>query len=175
MVLVSALLVGSGLIAASAHAQTTPTTGPCGEQGTLDSRVAQGTLPHGALYLICVPATGWNGDVVVYAHGYTPVTEPLDFHNLLPDGTYLPDIVLGQGYAFATTSYRQNGLAILEGSDDIRELVALFPQVTGQTATHTYLTGASEGGLITTLLIEQSPTLFSAGLATCGPIGSFRG
>jgi hypothetical protein len=44
-------------------------------------------------------------------------------------GSYLPDFVLGRGYAFATTSYRQNGLAILEGADDIRELLALFSQV----------------------------------------------
>jgi hypothetical protein len=34
---------------------------------------------------------------------------------------------MGLGYAFATTTYRQNGLAILEGVDDIRELVAAFP------------------------------------------------
>ena len=155
--------------------QSTLTTGSCGQQGTVPSQVAQGILPHGALYLICVPATGWNGDMLVYAHGYTPVSAPLGFQNLvLPDGSYLPDLILGQGYAFATTSYRQNGLAILEGTDDIRELVATFPQVSSNTAAHTYLAGVSEGALISTLLIEQSPNLFSAGLAACGPIGSFR-
>ena len=155
--------------------QSMLTAGPCGQQGTLPSRVAQGTLLHGALYLICVPTTGWNGDTVVYAHGYTPVSAPLGFRNLvLPDGSYLPDLVLGQGYAFATTSYRQNGLSILEGTDDIRELVATFPQVSGNIAAHTYLAGVSEGGLISTLLIERSPSLFSGALAACGPIGSFR-
>jgi LysM repeat protein len=155
--------------------QSTFTTGSCGQQGTLPSQVAQGTLPHGALYLICIPVWGWNGDMLVSAHGYTPVSAPLGFQNLvLPDASYLPDLVLGQGYAFATTSYRQNGLSILEGTDDIRELVATFPQVTGNTAAHTYLAGVSEGGLISTLLIDQSPSLFSGGLAACGPIGSFR-
>src|SRR5919202_3101896 len=53
--------------------QSALTTGSCGQQGTLPSQVGQGTLPHGALYLICIPATGWNGDIVVYAHGYTLV------------------------------------------------------------------------------------------------------
>ena len=155
--------------------QSTLTTGSCGQQGTLPSQITQGILPHGALYLICVPATGWNGDMLVYAHGYTPVSAPLGFQNLvLPDGSYLPDLVLGQGYAFATTSYRQNGLAILEGTDDVRELVTTFPQVSGYTAARTYLAGVSEGALISTLLIEQSPNLFSGGLAACGPIGSFR-
>jgi len=178
LVLGSGLLLGSSLLVdtPAAAAQTTLTSGPCGEQGTLNSQVAQGTLPSGAFYLICVPATGWNGDLVVYAHGYTPVTAPLGFQNLiLPDGSYLPDLVLGRGYAFATTSYRQNGLAILEGADDIRELITRFAQVNnGQTANHTYLTGVSEGALITTLLTEQSPDRFSGGLAACGPIGSFR-
>jgi alpha-beta hydrolase superfamily lysophospholipase len=186
IMVLAALLLGSGLVfcngllATPAHAQTTLTTGHCGEQGALNSRVSHGELPSGALYLICVPARGWNGDLVVYAHGYTPVTAPLGFQNLvLADGSYLPDLVLGRRYAFATTSYRQNGLAILEGADDIRELAAQFQQVTRQTPAHTYLTGVSEGGLITTLLIEQSeqpPTQykFSGGLAACGPIGSFR-
>src|SRR5919202_3711790 len=172
-----------GLVRPAQAQQPSPTTpaqdmlpaGSCGQQGTLPAQVTQGTLPHGALYLICVPTTGWNGDMVVYAHGYTPVSLPLSLRNLLlPDGSYLPDLVLSQGYAFATTTYRQNGLSILEGTDDIRELVTAFPQVSGNTAVHTYLAGVSEGGLVSTLLIERSPTLFSGALAACAPIGSFR-
>jgi pimeloyl-ACP methyl ester carboxylesterase len=178
LMLSSSLMLGSNLLETPALAQTTdsPALTTCGKGGQLPSQVAQGKLDSGALYLICVPATGWNGDLVVYAHGYTSPTEPLGFQNLiLPDGTYLPDVVLGQQYAFATTSYRQNGLSILEGADDIRQLAVLFPHVNnGQRATHTYLTGVSEGALITTLLIEQSPERFSGGLAACGPIGSFR-
>jgi pimeloyl-ACP methyl ester carboxylesterase len=37
------------------------------------------------------------------------------------------------------------------------------------------LVGASEGGLVTTLAVEQNPGLFAGGLAVCGPIGSFTG
>ena len=33
------------------------------------------------------------------------------------------------------------------------------------------LVGASEGGLITTMMLEQHPDLFDGGLAMCGPIG----
>ena len=39
---------------------------------------------------------------------------------------------------------------------------------------HVYLVGASEGGLVTTLAVEQSPDVFSGGVATCGPVGDFR-
>jgi hypothetical protein len=39
---------------------------------------------------------------------------------------------------------------------------------------HVYLTGASEGGLVTALAVERFPEVFSGGLATCGPVGDFR-
>lgn len=163
------VLVTSSLVVAApagaAKAPTLPVPGAC----------VEGTLPHGALSLICVPAAGWNGDLLVYGHGYTAFNEPLDFQNLeLPDGTYLPDLIQSLGYAFATTSYRRNGLAILEGVEDVRELIAAFPGVAGRPARHTYMAGPSEGGIITTLLIERSPELFTGGLSLCGPVGDFR-
>src|SRR4029079_15805131 len=75
---------------------------------------------------------------------------------------------------FATTSYRRNGLAILEGVDDVRELMAAFPGVAGAVPSRSYLIGFSEAALISTLLAERSPTLFSGVIAACGPIGDFR-
>jgi hypothetical protein len=161
-ILLVALLLGSGFLAAPAQARPV---------GAVPGACTDGVLPHGALSRICIPASGWNGDLVVWAHGYTAFNQPLDFQNLtLSDGTYLPNLVQSLGYAFATTSYRQNGLAILEGVDDIGELVAAFPPVPRRT----YLTGASEGGIVTALAIERHPNLYSGGLAACGPIGSFR-
>jgi hypothetical protein len=58
--------------------------------------------------------------------------------------------------------------------NDVRELVIAFRLLAGRAPGRTYMTGASEGGLITTLLVERSPQLFSGGLALCGPIGDFR-
>jgi len=159
------LLVTGCFLLTPPPAHSLPTPGECQD----------GVLPSGALSRICIPAKGWNGNLVVWAHGYTAYNEPVDFQNLvLPDGTYLPDLVQKMGFAFATTSYRTNGLAILEGADDIRELVSVFPGVADRAPRHTYMTGASEGGIVTTLLVEQSPELFSGGLACCGPIGDFQ-
>jgi pimeloyl-ACP methyl ester carboxylesterase len=143
-----------------------PTPGPC----------AEGALPGGALWLICVPASGWNGDVVLWAHGYVAPQEPLQFANLdLPDGTYLPELVQQLGFAFATTSYRSNGLVALDALDDMRQLVAQYRALARPApASRTYLTGASEGGLVNALLAERSPQLFSGALAACGPVGSFH-
>jgi len=151
------------VLPARAQAQAIP--GPC----------VQGFLPHGAMSLICVPSLGWNGDLVVYAHGYVNPGQPLDFYNLdLPDGTNIPGLIQSLGYAFATTSYRQNGLAVPEGVDDVLELVAEFPAVAGRDPTHTWLTGVSEGGLVTVLAAERAPETFTGAYATCGPIGNFR-
>src|SRR5262249_48385014 len=104
-----------------------------------------------------------------------PANKPLGFYELtLPDGTYLPNLVQGLGYAFATTSYRENGLAVLPALDDLRQLIAAFPATAGKTPIHTFLTGVSEGGLITAIFAEQSPSLISGALAACGPIGNFQ-
>ncbi|HUX88639.1 MAG TPA: hypothetical protein VMW65_16670, partial [Chloroflexota bacterium] len=166
-VLVLAFLANTGLFSATpASAQSTVSTGEC----------LQGTFATKAIWLICIPTlTPWNHDLVVYAHGYTAPNAPVGLQNLsLPDGTSVPDMVLGLGYAFATTSYRQNGLTILDGTQDILDVVTQFHALCKCEPGHTYLTGVSEGGLITTLLMERDPQVFSGGLAACGPVGSFQ-
>jgi pimeloyl-ACP methyl ester carboxylesterase len=139
-----------------------------------------GTHSDGALYCISMPTT-WNGDLVIFAHGYVAVDEPVDipwsqmrFVNEYGYPVYLPDVINSLGFAFATTSYSVNGLAVKQGIDDIVDLIGVFNQKIGA-PNHVYLVGASEGGLVTTLVIERYPDLFSGGLAACGPIGSFTG
>lgn len=129
----------------------------------------------GAIYRICVPPL-WNGDLVVYAHGYVDPQAEIGIPEdqlRLPDGTYLPDLVNELTFAFATTSYHKNGLAIQEGLADVVDLVSIFKAKYPQTR-YVYLVGASEGGLVTTLGIEKHADVFDGGLATCGPIGNFR-
>lgn len=129
-----------------------------------------------AQVLVCVPPA-WNRSLVVFAHGYVaptggPPAIPLDQLEL-PDGTSIPGIVTALGFAFATTSYSDDGLAIVPGVQDVENLVRAFRN-TYPATDHVYLTGASEGGLVTTLAVEQAPDVFSGGLATCGPVGDFR-
>jgi pimeloyl-ACP methyl ester carboxylesterase len=116
----------------------------------------------------------WNGDLVIYAHGYVAFNEPIHIPDLtLPDGTSIPDLVNALGYAFATTSYSTNGLAVREGIEDVRDLIGLFTSAIGD-PDMVYLVGASEGGLVATLAVEGFPSDFQGGLALCGPIGDFR-
>jgi pimeloyl-ACP methyl ester carboxylesterase len=152
------------LLPAAAGAQPPIQSGPC----------VDGYLPHGAKSRICIPDVGWNGQLVLYAHGYVDVYQPKDFYHLDFGVVNLPDLVQSQGFAFATTTYRQNGLAILEGADDMLNLLTKFTTQHGAPL-RTFIAGASEGGLVAALLLEQSPELFSSGLAACAPVGSFRG
>lgn len=145
----------------TARAQATP--GAC----------TTGLLPGGAASLFCVPALGWNGQLVVFAHGYVDPDEPLGFQLPVLEGVPLPLFVQSLGFAFAATTYRTNGLAILEGVEDIRQLLAAF-RISHPAPTRTHLVGMSEGGLVATLLAERFPALVSSALAGCAPIGNFR-
>jgi hypothetical protein len=134
-----------------------------------------GVQGSGSIYRICMPAEGqYNGNLVIWAHGFqdagTPVSIPED---QLCIGTFcIPAVVNGLGFAFATNSYSKTGLAILQGKDDILDLVNVFTAQHGQPH-KVYLVGASEGGIVTALSLEQHFDVFSAGLAACGPIGNF--
>ena len=145
---------------------------------TLPANCVEGEQARGAIYRICMPTTvPWNGDLVLYAHGYVAPDEPVGIPEdqlFLPDGTYIPESINELGYAFATTSYSKNGLAVREGIKDIRELVRIFEKTVADVPRRVYLIGASEGGQITALAIEQFPEEFSGGMALCGPIGNFR-
>lgn len=134
-----------------------------------------GLQASGSIYRICLPpAAQYNGDLMIWAHGFqdagTPVSIPEDQLNL--GGIQLNEIVNLLGFGFATNSYSKTGLAVQQGMDDILDLVNIYTAQYGAPQ-RVFLTGASEGGLITTLLIEQNPTLFNGGVAACGPIGSF--
>jgi pimeloyl-ACP methyl ester carboxylesterase len=172
LVLLVTLLCGGGGAAAADRSGGARLLGspPAATPGTC----VDGILPSRALSRICVPPSGWNGALLVYAHGYVAPTLPIAIDDPAFGGTPLSSTIQSLGYAFATTSYRRNGLAILEGVDDIRELVAAFPGVAGIAPSRSYLIGFSEGGLISTLLAERSPTLFSGVVAACGPVGNFQ-
>ncbi len=172
-VLLVSMLASSGLAAAPA--------GPGAAPDDPDAALApmacapDGTQASGAKYRICMPAFAWNGDLLVYAHGYVAPNEPVGIpeDQLRLGDTYIPDAANLLGYAFATTSYSVNGLAIRQGLPDLVDLVSIF-RAQHPTLKRVILVGVSEGGLITTLATEQYPAVFNGGLAACGPIGDFR-
>ena len=131
-----------------------------------------GTLASGAMWQICLPG-GWNGNLVVWAHGFVDASQVLAIPNDAVEGTPISAIVLALGDGYATTSYRSNGLAAVDGSHDVDDLLAQFYTLVGPPS-RAYLVGASEGSLSSVLALERATSQFSGGLAVCGPIGNFR-
>ena len=142
------------------------------QEGSLPSHDPK--YPVGQLIVICIPPN-WNGRLVIYAHGFVPPQAPLELPSdelTLPDGTFVPNLFLSQGFAFATSSFHKNGVAIEQGAEDLNKLLQYFKSVVSpRSLQKVFITGASEGGLIALLLLERYPGKYDAGLALCAPVG----
>ncbi|HEV7366434.1 MAG TPA: hypothetical protein VGN76_11360 [Gemmatimonadales bacterium] len=134
---------------------------------------SNGLLPSGPLYRICFPAT-WNGILVVYAHGYVDPRAPLALPNDMIGGQSIEATVTGMGYAYATTSYRHNGLVAAEAVQDVTDLQIQVRKLFRPDPVKSVIVGVSEGGLVAVLAAEQAQEAFNGALALCGPVGSLR-
>ncbi len=152
------------------------TSPPLHAATTVPQACSDGLQSSGATYRICMP-TEWNGWLVVYAHGYVAPNRPVGIPEdqmTFPGGSASVDqLVTAQGYAFVTSGYRVNGLAVQEGIADLVDAVAIFTAQQGAPE-KVILVGVSEGGAMTALAVERHPDRFDGGLAMCGPYGSFR-
>ena len=162
LLLVTAACGGSSDVESPADDGEAPVAG-CSD-GTL------GAAP--ALYRVCFPEH-WNGDLVVYAHGYVEPGASLSLPDDRIGQSSISGVANGLGYAFATTSYRANGLVAVEAVEDVAGLTEEIRRLYRPDPTHTYLVGASEGGLVAALAVERHLDLFAGALAACGPIGDF--
>lgn len=174
----AALLAVGLLVATGASVQALPEGAASAVRSVGDTCAPDVTQPNGAVYRFCLPP-GWDGGaLLVYAHGYVwfnrPVAIPEDHVCFGEPGseTCVNDIANNLGIAFATTSYPTNGLAVLPAVADVVQVVDVFSATYGAPGT-VLLGGVSEGGLVTTLALEQHPDVFDGGLAACGPIGNF--
>ena len=138
--LAGALLLTAAVLRSVAAAS--PTAGaakegphsPATRQGALRPRTVapaqnceDGEQASGAKYRICLPVFGGWNDLVVYAHGYMapdrPVEIPQDQMSLPGFALTVDQIVTSMGYAFATTSYYTNGLAVRPAISDLLDRV----------------------------------------------------
>jgi pimeloyl-ACP methyl ester carboxylesterase len=147
-------------------------SGPVDEGETPVAGCADGTLEGGALYRVCFPAS-WNGDLVVYAHGYVRPDLPVALPDDVIGGLPVSAAVNALGYAFATTSYRANGLVADVAVEDLVELDETMRARYRPDPSRTFVVGVSEGGLVAVLALEREPDLYAGGIAACGPIGDF--
>lgn len=119
----------------------------------------------GAAYRIEVPRR-WNGRLVVYAHGYRGSGTTV--HVSDPE---LREHYVSRGYAWAASSYATNGYDVGQGVRDTHALIGVFRHVTGRPARQVYVSGASMGGHITAVAVEEYPRSFAGAMPYCGVLG----
>jgi pimeloyl-ACP methyl ester carboxylesterase len=120
---------------------------------------------NGAGYRIEVPKN-WNGELVLYAHGYRGQGLELTVSN--PDR--LREYLLANGYAWAASSYSTNGYDVAQGVKDTHALGQLFNGKVGNPK-RVYITGHSMGGHITAVLAEQYQNAYDGAFPMCGVTG----
>lgn len=146
---------------------TLPEILPSGGDYVLNQEV-EGQTPGGAYFKIVVP-DGWNGDLVIWNHGFS-LDEPDTVDDLGP----LVDFNLEEGYAVAASSYRQAGWALFNTAEDLSELYQAFVIRFGAPG-QVYVYGASLGGIVTAQAIEQAKLGNVVGaMPLCGAVAGSR-
>jgi pimeloyl-ACP methyl ester carboxylesterase len=120
----------------------------------------------GAQFRVDVP-DNWNHGLVIYCHGYN--TDPVVFDAKKPLDAKLA-VFTSAGYAVAQSSYSTTGWAIEQAIPEIESLRKYFIERFGMPQ-EIFVSGASMGGLLTTIMIEKFPQSYDAGLALCGALG----
>jgi pimeloyl-ACP methyl ester carboxylesterase len=133
------------------------------------AKVIEGETGPGSLYALYIPAQ-WNGDAIYYAHGIRPPLAPITLAD--QDNFFQVRDALGaQGYAFAYSSFSENGLSVKDGAQRTHQLRGLLSsQLEGQPERN-YLAGYSLGALIALELGERFPKQYDGVLAMCGMVG----
>ncbi|OYU99532.1 MAG: alpha/beta hydrolase [Burkholderiales bacterium PBB5] len=146
--------------------------------GAADTDRWAGAL-DGAGYRIEVPKTGWNGKLVMWAHGYAGTG------NALTVGTpIMRRYLLANGYAWAASSYTKNYYDVRAGVEDTNKLANNFVKLAaanGRTLaapSKIFITGISMGGHITAAAIEAeaqanavNKVKYAGAVPLCGVVG----
>ena len=136
-------------------------------------------IQGGAAYRVEVPQVGWNGKLVMWAHGYAG-TGP----SLTVGTPIMRRYLLANGYAWAASSYSKNYYDVKAGVEDTNALALAFTKIAaanGRTLaapTKTFITGVSMGGHITAAAIEAeaqanatNKVKYNGAVPLCGVVG----
>jgi hypothetical protein len=110
----------------------------------------------------------WNGQLVIWAHGFrgTGLELTVDNHPLRA-------LLIPLGFAWASSSYDRNNYDVNSGVMTTHALVQHLNGLIGNPS-RVILTGASMGGHITAVSIEQYPDTYDAALPICGAIADYE-
>jgi pimeloyl-ACP methyl ester carboxylesterase len=135
------------------------------------ARIVEGETGPGSLYALYVPRD-WNGEIVYYAHGIRPPVPYAPISLADQDNFFAVRDALGAlGYAFAYSSFSENGLAVKDGAQRTHQLRGIVNSQLPEKPTRSYLAGYSLGALIALELAEKYPKQYDGVLAMCGMVG----
>jgi len=124
---------------------------------------------NGAPYRIRVPEV-WNGTLLVFAHGYRDKADhPGEIDNRNADvapNAALEAPLLAQGFALAGTAYKDNGWAIGDAIQDVKNLTVFFQENVAQPQ-HTIIVAASLGTFVGYKSMEQFGGIYDGALCLC--------
>lgn len=126
-----------------------------------------------AAYRIEVP-TNWNGELVMYAHGYAGEGAVLAGNNAA-----IRRHLVRNGYAWAASGFSKNSYDVRAGVEDTNKLALAFATLTGRAApSRIYIMGHSMGGHITAAAMEEETLAtavnrvrYAGAVPMCGVMG----
>ncbi|MCF8111101.1 MAG: carboxylesterase family protein [Desulfobacteraceae bacterium] len=113
---------------------------------------------------------GWDpatDGLVLYCHGYRGDVPQLSISNAQPLRQYL----ISMGYAWAASSYSENGYNIATGVIGTRVLLDLIEAELGEMPDPVYIIGHSMGGHITARSVTEYPDAYDGAMPMCGVVG----
>ncbi|MGE3073326.1 MAG: hypothetical protein AB7N24_04475 [Dehalococcoidia bacterium] len=119
----------------------------------------------GASYAIEMP-DNWNGELVLYAHGFAGFGTEVSVQT--PPSS-LRKYLISNGFAWGASSYSENGYVPGIGADDTLALKQKFIDEFGAPK-ETYIVGASMGGNVVALALENQAPAYDGGLSLCGAL-----
>ena len=111
--------------------------------------VMEGTTAGGAAFKIVVP-TNWNGDLVIWNHGFS-LSQVEQVTELGP----LSAVQLSEGYAIAASGYQQFGWALFQTKKDLQNMMKVF-KANFHKPKRIFISGASLGGIVTDQAVETA-------------------
>lgn len=138
-------------------------------------------IHNNAGYRIEVPEN-WNGDLIMFAHGYRGEGERLFLYPgegytggssdaEFPDG--FRKWMLEEGYAWAMSTYSKNSYNVSQGVKDTHALARYFNGVVAK-PDNVYITGYSMGGHITAVSAENYGNTYAGAMPMCGVVGDYE-
>jgi len=135
------------------------------------ARIVEGETGPGSLYALYVPRN-WNREIIYYAHGVRPPVPYAPISLADQDNFFAVRDALGAaGYAFAYSSFSENGLAVKDGAQRTHQLRGILNSQLPEKPARSYLAGYSLGALIALELAEKYPNQYDGVLAMCGMVG----